>query len=225
MRSILPALALALALLPTRATAQDPGATVVDFDQKRGGTENMTRLAHVENNPGAWKAADIELEQDRDRPYVYVSGFVNYNFFIYDLTNPSASRELFQWTIEDPDLHRGIGAMDGKYFKTGGRYYYVQSFQFNPGSPDGDLGAVVFEPVPRVPELGYLRWSARLWSLVTSRFLNYQNRLRSPEFIQLFGAAGLRSTITELRLTPENLAYARANYAGDPRFGITRHFQ
>ncbi len=161
MRSVLPALALTLTLLPTLATAQDPGAVLVDFDQKRGGTENMTRLAHVENNPGAWKAADIELEQDPGRPFVYVSGFVNYNFFIYDLTNPSAPRELFQWTIEDPDLHRGIGAMDGKYFKTGGRYYYVQSFQFNPGSPDGDLGAVIFD-VTGLPNPASVREVARI---------------------------------------------------------------
>jgi len=71
---------------------------------------------------------------------------------------------------------------------------------------------------PRVPELGYLRWSPRLWRFATSRYLNYQNRLRSPEFARLFEAAGLEASITERLVTPENIAYAREHYASDPRF-------
>ena len=38
-----------------------------------------------------WKAADIEMEQDPSRPYVYLCGFVNYDVQIYDvrdLSNP-----------------------------------------------------------------------------------------------------------------------------------------
>ena len=149
----------------TAALAQDPGTAPLPFDQKKGGSENVHVLKHVENNPGAWKAADIELEQDRNRPYVYVSGFVNYDTQIYDITNPATPKKIFQWRIENPELHRGIGAMDGKYFKIGGRYYYAQSFQFQQGTPDEDLGAVIFDvtglPDPaRVKEVARIRYPA-----------------------------------------------------------------
>src|SRR5215831_8725471 len=132
------------ALLPwcaTVARAQDPGSALPQSDQKHGGTDKVHVLNHVENNPGPWKAADLELEQDRNRPYVYVCGFVNYTAQAYDISNPSSPKKIWQWQIENPELHRGIGAMDGKYFKIGDRYYYAQSLQFNQGSPDQDLGA------------------------------------------------------------------------------------
>ena len=135
-----------LVALPVPALAQDAGMSPPPFDQKKGGSENVKVLKHVENNPGAWKAADIEIEQDRNRPYVYVSGFVNFD--VTDLRHQQhrlSPKKIFDWTIENPELHAGIGAMDGKYFKIGGRYYYAQSYQFLQGSPDADLGAVIFD--------------------------------------------------------------------------------
>ena len=68
--------ALALASV---ARAQDPGVSVKDFDTKRGGTDKMHMLARVAGHTGPWKAADIELEQDPGRPYVYLCGFVNFD--------------------------------------------------------------------------------------------------------------------------------------------------
>src|SRR5690349_13710754 len=130
-----PLLVVALLGAASVARAQDPGQSVVDFAAKKGGSEKMHSLAHVVSHPGAWKAADIEIEQDRNRPYVYVSGFVNFDAQIYDISNPSAPKKIFDWTIENPELHRGIGAMDGKYFKIGNRYYYAQSYQFMQGGP------------------------------------------------------------------------------------------
>jgi hypothetical protein len=118
-------------------------------------------MKHVENNKGAWKAADIEIEQDRNRPFVYVSGFVNYNMQIYDITSPATPKKVFEWTIENPELHRGIGAMDGKYFKIDNRYYYAQSFQFQQGTPDGDLGAVIFD-VTGLPDASKVKEVARI---------------------------------------------------------------
>ena len=132
-------------LLTTVAGAQDPGVSVKASDQKHAGTEKMHMLSHVVSHPGPWKAADIEIEQDRDRPYVYICGFVNFDTQIYDISNTASPKKIFDWTIENPELHRGIGAMDGKYFKIGNRYYYAQSFQFSQGSPDADLGAVIFD--------------------------------------------------------------------------------
>jgi hypothetical protein len=150
-----------LSMAATAAVAQDPGQAPPAFDQKKDGSANVKVLNHVENNPGAWKAADVELEQDRGRPYVYVSGFVNFDTQIYDITNPSAPKKIFQWKIENPELHRGIGAMDGKYFKIDNRYYYAQSFQFQQGTPDEDLGAVIFD-VTGLPDASKVKEVARI---------------------------------------------------------------
>jgi hypothetical protein len=154
-------LAAVFSVSATAAGAQDPGSSLRPFDQKRGGTANVKTIHHLENNPGPWKAADVELEQERSRPFVYVSGFVNYDTQIFDITNPAAPKRLFRWRIENPELHRGIGAMDGKYFKINNRYYYAQSFQFQQGTPDEDLGAVVFD-VTGLPDSSKVKVVARI---------------------------------------------------------------
>lgn len=152
---------LALCCIPLTARAQDPGVAVRPFDQKHGGSKSVQMLAHVVTHPGAWKAADIEMEQDPGRPYVYVSGFVNFDTQIYDVRDLAHPKKVLDWTIENPELHRGIGAMDGKYFKIGQKYYYVQSFQFMQGSPDADLGAVVFD-VTGLPDSSKVKVVARI---------------------------------------------------------------
>jgi hypothetical protein len=52
--------------------------------------------------------------------------------------------------------------MRGVYWKTAGRYYYAQSFQWVQGSPDADLGALVFDvtslpDTTRIKEVGRIR--------------------------------------------------------------------
>ena len=156
----LSALTVSAAFTPV-ARAQDPGQTVTDFDKKKGGSEKIHQLARIPAHEGAWKASNVELEQDRNRPYAYLSGFVNFAFTIYDISNTSAPKQVFRWTIENPELHRGIGAMDGKYFKINGRYYYAQSLQFMQGSPDADLGAVIFD-VTGLPDPSKVKEVARI---------------------------------------------------------------
>jgi len=151
----------ALTAFATSVRAQDPGSAVPDFDKKKGGSEKVHQLARVPAHEGAWKAADLELEQDRNRPYVYLCGFVNFDFTIYDISNTSSPKQIFRWTIENPELHRGIGAMDGKYFKINGRYYYAQSLQFMQGTPDADLGAVIFD-VTGLPDPSKVKEVARI---------------------------------------------------------------
>jgi hypothetical protein len=153
--------ALLLPWCATAARAQDPGATLPGFDQKHGGTEKVHVLNHVDNVKAPWKAANVELEQDRSRPFVYVSGFVNFTAQAYDISNPASPKKVFEFTIENPELHRGIGAMDGKYFKIGNRYYYAQSYQFMQGSPDTDLGAVIFD-VTGLPDGSKVKEVARI---------------------------------------------------------------
>jgi len=140
---------------------QDPGTAVRPFDRKHGGSPNIHVVAHVVNHPGAWKTADLEMEQDPDRPYVYVCGFVNYDVQVYDVRDPAHPKLVYTWMIENPELHRGIGAMDGKYFKIGQRYYYAQSYQFFQGSPDADLGAVIFD-VTGLPDSSKVKVVARI---------------------------------------------------------------
>jgi len=160
-RSIVIAALSALPALTSVAGAQDPGASLPDFDKKRGGSEKVHRLANVPAHTGAWKAADVELEQDRNRPYAYLSGFVNYDVTIYDLTNTSAPKQIYRWSIDNPELHRGIGAMDGKYFKVNGRYYFAQSLQFQQGTPDAELGAVILD-VTGLPDASKVKEVARI---------------------------------------------------------------
>jgi hypothetical protein len=151
---------IALPSLARAVMAQDPGQAVPST-VKRGGTPNIHMLSHIEVHPGAWKAADIEMEQDPNRPYVYVCGFVNFDTKIYDVRDPAHPKLVYTWTIENPELHRGIGAMDGKYFKIGTHYYYAQSLQFMQGSPDADLGAVILD-VTGLPDASKVHEVARI---------------------------------------------------------------
>jgi hypothetical protein len=81
---------------------------------------------------------------------------------IIDLHDPARPEVIYEWRIEDQDLHAGNGAMDVKHFKWDGRYYVVQSVQFGRGGPDSDMGAVVLDvtglPDPEtVREVGRIR--------------------------------------------------------------------
>jgi hypothetical protein len=148
----------ALLALAGSVRAQDAGAVVPT--SKHGGNGKIKVLSHVET--GGWShAATVEVEQELTRPYVYISGFLGYNTRIYDVRDQSNPREVYTFTIEDAPLHQGIGAMDGKYFKIRGRYYYAQSFQFFQGGPDADLGAIVFD-VTGLPDPKKVKEVARI---------------------------------------------------------------
>ena len=74
----------------------------------------------------------------------------------------------------------------------------------------------------RIPALGYLGWPEPAWRLMTSRYLNYQNRLRMPEFAALFARAGLPCRVTHSVVEGEDLDYARRRLAHRARFaGMT----
>src|ERR1051325_9717555 len=110
------------------------------------GSSNVHIVAHVPSG-GEMHVGDIEIEQELSRPYAYVSLALSspVGFNILDLKVPSKPRQVYSWRIENPELHLGLGALRGRYFKVNGRYYYAQCFQFFPGGPDADLGLVVFD--------------------------------------------------------------------------------
>jgi hypothetical protein len=138
-----------------------PAKTSAQYAPGEQGSDNVEIVAHVPL-AGALAVADIEIEQDLDRPYAYVSRRLNpAGFQVIDLSVPDDAKLIYSWFIENAELHRG-DALDGKYFKLDGRYYYVQSMSFRQGGPDNDLGAVVFDvtglPDPTtVREVGRIR--------------------------------------------------------------------
>ena len=71
----------------------------------------------------------------------------------------------------------------------------------------------------RIPPLAYLVWPEFVWKLLTSRYLNYQNRLRMPQFADLFARHGLRSQITRPIVAAQDMEYARRHLARHARFG------
>jgi len=62
---------------------------------------------------------------------------------------------------------------------------------------------------PRVPELHYLSYTPALWELMTSTYLNYQNRWRMRDFVDLFRGAGCDVSIVESLRTDENRRWLR----------------
>ena len=146
------------------------------------GSSNIEILAHL---PGL--ATDIEIEQDMARPYVYVSRGGTASFDIISVEDPDNPEKIYTWQIENPELHQG-SALDGKYFKLDGRYYYVQSVQFRQSGPDYDLGAIVFD-VTGLPDPSQVREVARMREpLVPGGFHNIFAYKHSNGQVLLYGA-------------------------------------
>ena len=129
------------------------------------GSDNIEVLGHLPLGPRL-SVADMDLEQEMDRPFAYVSRMV-YGFEgpkgldIISLADPEQPELLYEWRIEDQDLHQRTGGMDVKHFKWNDRYYVVQSLQFGQGGPNTDLGAVVLD-VTGLPDASTVREVARI---------------------------------------------------------------
>jgi hypothetical protein len=121
---------------------------------------------------------DAEIEQEASRPWAYVpQSRERYGFTIIDLRDLKNVKPLYSWRIDNTSLHQGLGALRGKYFKvsepcagkggaarqapTCARYYYVQSVQFSQGTPDANLGALVFD-VTGLPDTAKIKLVARI---------------------------------------------------------------
>src|ERR1043165_6426617 len=122
--------------LSAQSPLRDPG-------QKFGNRSNIKLASHVQlAEYGA--VTDLKIEQELSRPYAYVARrFDQPGFAIISLKDPQRAHVIYNWHIENPEIHQGRAGMDAQYFKTKGRYYYVQAMQFGQSGPDWDLGAVI----------------------------------------------------------------------------------
>jgi hypothetical protein len=151
-----------VALSASAVVAQNPqGGQPRSIDVRplpgQQGTPNVHVLSHVPL-PGM---ANIEIEQDMSRPYAYVSAH-RYGYQIISLKDPRKASVIYSWNIENPELHVG-SALDGRYAKLKGRYYYIQSFEFQPTGPDAALAAIVFD-VTGLPDSSKVKETARVYT-------------------------------------------------------------
>ena len=155
-------LSLVMLLLAVGAplSAQD-----VPWSPLKRGSDNVEVLGHLPLGPRL-SVADMDMEQEMHRPYVYVARMV-YGFEgpkgtdIISIEDPDNPQLLYEWRIENQDLHQRTGGMDVKHFKWNDRYYLVQSLQFGQGGPDNDLGAVILD-VTGLPDPSTVREVARI---------------------------------------------------------------
>src|SRR6185312_83843 len=83
-------------------------------------SRNMKVLSHIPL-AGPLQVADIEIEQELSRPYVYIPIRVkDAGFFVISVKNPENAQVLYRWTIENPSLHNGH-ALGPAYLKSKGR--------------------------------------------------------------------------------------------------------
>jgi hypothetical protein len=153
-------------LMPWSAATAQRSSHADLFKPGEHGSRNIKVLSHLPLGR-MFTVSDVELEQELSRPYAYVSrmhGSTNQaGFTIVDVKNPEKARAIYTWRIENPELHKGYGGLGPAYLKIKGRYYFAQSFQFTQGSPDADLGAIVFD-VTGLPDTTKIREVGRIKS-------------------------------------------------------------
>lgn len=95
-----------------------------------------------------------------------------------------------------------------RFLKPSGRCYHVVDCRDSHAQHDS-----------RIPPLAYLAWPEPAWNLLTSRYLNYQNRWRMPQFVKLFESERFRVRIADPEVHAEDVEYARRRLGGVKRLG------
>ena len=153
------------AVVLTATLVSAGAAQSVPWNPLKRGSDNMEVLGHLPLGPRL-SVADMDIEQEMHRPFAYVARMV-YGFEgprgtdIISIEDPERPKLLYEWRIENQDLHQGTGGMDVKHFKWNDRYYLVQSLQFGAGGPNSDLGAVILD-VTGLPDPSTVREAARI---------------------------------------------------------------
>src|SRR5213594_3358346 len=129
-----------LALVAALAGSVALQAQEVIPGQKVGGSRNIKVLGHL-NLDSAYKTADITIEQELSRPYVYVAHrLIPSGIEIISIKDPGKPRLLWTSFVQNAELHKGAGSLNPMYLKSHGRYYLTNAYQFQQGGPDVDLG-------------------------------------------------------------------------------------
>src|SRR5687768_5442937 len=124
-------------------------------------SSNVKLVGHV-GLGGYLHVSDIDVEQELSRPYAYVTKrFHPTGVDIIDIKDPSKPKVIWQWRIENSELHQGSGALNPMYFKHKRRYYVTVATQFSQGGPDVDLGAIIFD-VTSLPDVSKIREVGRI---------------------------------------------------------------
>ena len=142
-----------------------PRPSEAQWTPMKRGSDNIEVLGHLPLGP-ALNVADMDVEQELSRPYAYVGRMVyggvgEKGMDIISIEDQGHPELLYEWRIDEPDLHLGLGGMDVKHFKVNGRYYVIQSVQFGQGGPDSDMGGVVLD-VTGLPDVSTVREIARI---------------------------------------------------------------
>jgi hypothetical protein len=146
-------------------SAAPVAAQAVPWSPLQRGSDNIEVLGHIPLGPRL-SVADMELEQEMHRPFAYVAR-MQYGpvgpkgLDIINLEDPENPELIYEWRIENQDLHLPTGGMDTKHFKWNDRYYAVQSLQFGQGGPNSDLGAVILD-VTGLPDPSSVEEIARI---------------------------------------------------------------
>ena len=149
-----------LLLAVSHAQAQTSYTDVIP-GVKTGGSRNVRVLSHVPLD-STQKTADITMEQELSRPYVYTAHRLKPSGVdIITIKDPARPRILWSWRIENAELHQGAGSLNPMYLKSKGRYYLTDTFQFSQGGPDVDLCAVVWD-VTGLPDTSKIKELARV---------------------------------------------------------------
>ena len=158
---------------------------------KTGGSTNVRLIAHLPTG-GYFRAGGIDLEQELERPYVYVARMLDQaGFDIVDIRNPAQPSVIYSWRFDRAVARTGLGGESLKYFKVKGRYYLVKGVAFEPGSPDAELSAIVFDvtglPDPQaVKEVGRIP-GGRVTHIFTYKHSDGRTLLFTTPSLSLFG--------------------------------------
>lgn len=94
-----------------------------------------------------------------------------------------------------------------RFLKSSGRcFHVVDCFDSHAGTDT------------RIPPFGYLAWPEPVWNLLTSKYLNYQNRWRMPQFVRLFENQGFSVRSVSPVVHAEDMAYVQRRLSGAARF-------
>ncbi len=155
-------LALVVAMLaPARLAAQATYGAEPIPGTRDGGSRNMKVMSHISLGANL-TTADIDIEQELSRPYVYLARRLKPSGFdVISIKDPSRASLIYSWRIENAELHQGAGSLNPMLIKSKGRYYLTTAYQFRTGGPDMDLGAIVHD-VTSLPDTTKIKEVARI---------------------------------------------------------------